>query len=728
MYKTLSDFRLSPCVRDYAFALMIIVSFLSITTAVSARNPEWIVYDSSNSGLPKFCAVYDLAFDARGILWIGTNKGLVQFDGTSWTTYTAENSGLPSDQVQALAFDAQETLWVGTAEGLARFNGKTWEVYTTENSELPYNAIHELVVDAQGALWIGTGIFYHHGGGGLAKFDGATWTVYTTGNSDLPGNHIIGLALDAQRNPWIGTPGSGVAQFDGKTWTVYSGENSELPWGAFPALAFDTRGTLWVGTIGGVARFDGTTWTLYTARNSGLPDNVVEELVFDAQGKLWVGTKKGLAKFDGAAWTAYTTENSGLPGNRICTLAPDPQGNIWIGTSSDGLAVYREGGVLHPAQRTDPESVLRNLFEALNTRDVEKALAFIADDAAIAVVESSKQFKSHGKEEIRGWWEHTVADNTITEVSNFRVDGDKATWFARVWIDPWRALGVTPIDFNCEGIVQAGLVKSYTSTMADESLARLQIASNKEIARRYQEDIWNNGDMAVANEIIAEDFVNHNPFGPLPPDREGLKIAAAGLAAAPGNSTLDDIIAEGDLLAVRTLHHGDSEFETIYILRLKDGKITERWGYGDHDLQLAEANKAIARRWVEELWNMGNLAVIDEIVAKDYVDRSPAPGQETDREAIASKVSSFRAAFPDAHFAMTDMIAEGDRVVVPQTFTGTHQGEFSGAPATGNQVTWTGIFIYRIKDGKIVERWGALDTLDFMSQIGAVPPPGQGGK
>ena len=73
-----------------------------------------------------------------------------------------------------------------------------------------------------------------------------------------------------------------------------------------------------------------------------------------------------------------------------------------------------------------------------------------------------------------------------------------------------------------------------TLLAAPLQVAAQDLEANKEIARRYLEEIWNNGDMTVADEIIAEDFVNHNPFGPLPPDREGLKIAAGGSAAAPG--------------------------------------------------------------------------------------------------------------------------------------------------------------------------------------------------
>jgi hypothetical protein len=195
-------------------------------------------------------------------------------------------------------------------------------------------------------------------GRGLAQFDGETWTVYTTEDSGLPSNQVTALAFDAQEILWIGTD-NGLAQFDGVTWTVYTGKNSELPWGAAPALAFDAQGTLWVGMLsGGVVQFDGTTWTVYTTKNSKLPSNNVHKLTIDVQGNLWVGTQKGLATFDGETWTAYMPENSGLPGNWIWTLVSDTQGNIWMGTSNDGVAVYREGGVLFPEKATKIEDLV----------------------------------------------------------------------------------------------------------------------------------------------------------------------------------------------------------------------------------------------------------------------------------------------------------------------------------------------------------------------------------
>jgi ligand-binding sensor domain-containing protein len=359
MCNTLSNFRVLY-VHCRIFALVVIITLLSLTTGVRAQNPEWIVYNTENSELPAN-QVIELAFDPRGALWIGTRRGgLAKFDGETWNVYTQDNSGLPSNTVKALAFDDRGDLWVGTGDGLSLFDGQRWSVFTTENTDLPYHAIHALAVDPQGPLWIGTGRFYDLGGGGLAKLERKyfRWTVYTTDNSDLPGNQILALAIDAQGILWVGTE-QGLAKFDGKTWTVYTSDNRALPGGPVPALACDAQGTIWIGTGGGgVIRFDGTAWTVYTAKNSELPSDTVNALAIDAQGILWVGTEQGLAKFDGKTWTVYTSDNSGLPDHWVWALTPDIQGNLWIGTLSRGVAVYREGGVLFPEQATKVEDLV----------------------------------------------------------------------------------------------------------------------------------------------------------------------------------------------------------------------------------------------------------------------------------------------------------------------------------------------------------------------------------
>lgn len=135
-----------------------------------------------------------------------------------------------------------------------------------------------------------------------------------------------------------------------------------------------------------------------------------------------------------------------------------------------------------------------------------------------------------------------------------------------------------------------------------------------------------------------------------------------------------------------------------------------------------EENKSIIRRYVECV-NKGQFDVLDDLVIPDFVDHNPVPGQEPGLVGAKKAYAMFRNAFPDAVFDLQDLIAEGDRVVGRGVMTGTHGGDFLGFPATGKKVTWTGIRIFTVKDGKVTEGWIDLDLLSVLQQIGAFPPP-----
>jgi steroid delta-isomerase-like uncharacterized protein len=136
----------------------------------------------------------------------------------------------------------------------------------------------------------------------------------------------------------------------------------------------------------------------------------------------------------------------------------------------------------------------------------------------------------------------------------------------------------------------------------------------------------------------------------------------------------------------------------------------------------AEENKAIARRWFEDLFNAGNLEVADEIIAAEHVNHDPTlPDIPTGPEGQKQVVNLYRGAFTNAHISVEDQLAEGDGVVTRWTGSGTHQGEFMGVPPSGNQVTVTGITINRISGGKIAESWTNYDALGMLQQIGAIP-------
>lgn len=137
----------------------------------------------------------------------------------------------------------------------------------------------------------------------------------------------------------------------------------------------------------------------------------------------------------------------------------------------------------------------------------------------------------------------------------------------------------------------------------------------------------------------------------------------------------------------------------------------------------AEDNKALVRRY-RQAHSSNNLSALDDIVAADIVSHSSVPGVPAGLEGGKMVHMMFNAAFPDGTTTTDDLIAEGDKVVERFTFTGTNTGPFMGMPPTGKQVKTTGMSIFRIANGKIVEHWGENDALGTFQQLGIVPAPG----
>lgn len=134
-----------------------------------------------------------------------------------------------------------------------------------------------------------------------------------------------------------------------------------------------------------------------------------------------------------------------------------------------------------------------------------------------------------------------------------------------------------------------------------------------------------------------------------------------------------------------------------------------------------EANKAVIRRLIDEVVNGGNLDAVDELLAPNFVNHNPLPGATPDRDGFKGAFRALHAAFSDLHATNSDLIAEGDRVVAVRGFEGTHDGPFMGVPATGRHIILDGITIFRVVNGQIAERWGVLDTLGVMRQLGLLP-------
>jgi hypothetical protein len=130
------------------------------------------------------------------------------------------------------------------------------------------------------------------------------------------------------------------------------------------------------------------------------------------------------------------------------------------------------------AEGQDPESIIRAIHQAMEGKDVEAALALMTDEIVVKIVPPPPGTSGvwSGKEEVRGWLEGTIAQNFASELSNFQVEGNRATWTAMVSLDDWRALGIEALEHHSEGVFENGKLKYFTTTMTQGALDRLMAA------------------------------------------------------------------------------------------------------------------------------------------------------------------------------------------------------------------------------------------------------------
>ena len=136
---------------------------------------------------------------------------------------------------------------------------------------------------------------------------------------------------------------------------------------------------------------------------------------------------------------------------------------------------------------------------------------------------------------------------------------------------------------------------------------------------------------------------------------------------------------------------------------------------------MSEANKALMRRFVEEVQNQHKLDAFETYFDPAFVNYDPWPGLPDTLEGAKQLHRMIFAAFPDLRMTIHDIAADGDKVWTRKTATGTHRGELLGIPATGKRVSWKVIDVVTYKNGKVTEHWVVADTLSLMQQLGAVP-------
>jgi steroid delta-isomerase-like uncharacterized protein len=138
----------------------------------------------------------------------------------------------------------------------------------------------------------------------------------------------------------------------------------------------------------------------------------------------------------------------------------------------------------------------------------------------------------------------------------------------------------------------------------------------------------------------------------------------------------------------------------------------------------SEDSKATVRRYYDEVFNQGKVDLLADLAVEDYVEHDPFPGQGDGRADLEARVRTILDAFSPLRFQVEDMIAEGDRVVVRWSETGTHTGPFMGMPPTGREYTMAGIDVHRLAGGRMAEHWHVVDLFALLQQLGAIPAPG----
>jgi steroid delta-isomerase-like uncharacterized protein len=136
--------------------------------------------------------------------------------------------------------------------------------------------------------------------------------------------------------------------------------------------------------------------------------------------------------------------------------------------------------------------------------------------------------------------------------------------------------------------------------------------------------------------------------------------------------------------------------------------------------QHTDQNKAAVKNFIDRLFSEGDLSAVDDHLSEDFVNHDPHFGATGDRDGFRQMSNTCRTACPDWHSDMHRFVAENDVVVEHFTASGTHRGELMGIAPTGKTLVLKGINIFRFADGRIVERWGRVDELGFLRQLGVV--------
>jgi ligand-binding sensor domain-containing protein len=501
---------------------------------------------NTENGLPQN-TVQALLQTRQGYMWLGTEAGLVRFDGSGFAVFNRTSTpALPDSHISCLLEDRRGALWIGTRDGLARWKEDAFTVFGTANG-LPGNGIRAVAEAANGILWVWTDQ-------GLARLTDQDRFVAATAETGLPASAITAVTTDGEGVVWVTTQESaarymeghwsepllqqqlapvfpkdgaefiqafpgGVAAATEKTVEVLHGDlvvaqlsvGKELPGSRIQVLLVDRAGSLWIGTNGGLARLEGDRVQRLPVIDP-LASASVLALLEDREGNLWAGTENsGLHILRDQRFRIWGMQD-GLSSDRTTAVVEDGAGNLWVGTSERGLnALHRSGA--GSDRKTGTETV--KTYSTLNglLSDVILSLAVSSNgDVWVGTPD--------GLNRIRG---SVIASLTSADglpddsIRSLLADADGSLWIGtRHGLTHLTGeLGGVPSGLHLETFTQAnGLGSDLVGAMARDSNGDLWVATLAGLSRLR-------ADGKITNYTIADGLAS-NAITALSPGENGI--------------------------------------------------------------------------------------------------------------------------------------------------------------------------------------------------------------
>jgi len=291
--------------------------------------------------------------DKEGVIWIGTDNGLVRIIDEEMKVFNAHNSGLKAkmydknktESIRYAEVDNENNKWLIAGWDAYRFDGTTWTVFDSINS--PINWARKMYADNSNNIWFTSWK-------GVSKFNGKEWTTMNTSNSKLPSNKTLGIFVDSKERIWIGTF-EGNIMIEGKDTLEFNNSTSPLKDGFISNVHEDKEGNLWFSLYNEddkskagifVLRPNGN-WESIKPKNSDLftKNDINSFLLDEDENILWIALNSiGLIRFDidHDNWETYTNQNSEVPSIHVMQMAKDNEGVIWGATLAGIIKLNRQ--------------------------------------------------------------------------------------------------------------------------------------------------------------------------------------------------------------------------------------------------------------------------------------------------------------------------------------------------------------------------------------------------